>query len=320
MIIVTGGSGMIGSNLIYKLNKMNRNDIIIVDDLKDGYKSKNLGDLDFYDYLDKDDFINLISNNNFSEKIDTVFHQGACSTTTEWNGKFIMKNNYEFSKILLNWCQEKCVQFIGASSASVYGLGEKGFVEKRDCENPINMYAFSKFQFDQYIRKIKNKGSQIVSLRYFNVYGAREFHKGAMASMPFHFNNQILKDGKCKLFRGISGYKDGEQKRDFVYVEDCASVNIWFMLHPEISGIFNVGTGKSSSINAMANCVIDWHRKKNKTKNYEIQYIPFPEHLKGSYQNYTQANIDLLKSVGYKKQFIDIEEGVSKYLEILNKN
>ena len=126
------------------------------------------------------------------------------------------------------------------------------------------MYAFSKFQFDQYIRKIRNKTSQIVSLRYFNVYGPREFHKGAMASMPFHFNNQVLKEGKCKLFKGTSGYKDGKQTRDFIYVDDCASVNIWFMLHPEISGIFNVGTGKSSSINAIANCVIDWHRKKIK--------------------------------------------------------
>ena len=320
MIIVTGGAGMIGSNLINKLNKMNRKDIIIVDDLTDGYKSRNLKDLDFYDYIDKDDFINLIRNNQFTEKVETVFHQGACSTTTEWNGKFIMKNNYEFSKILLNWCQENAVQFIGASSASVYGLGEKGFIEKRDNESPINMYAFSKFQFDQYIRGIKTKRSQIVSLRYFNVYGPKEFHKGHMASMFFHFNNQILKDGKCKLFKGISGYKDGEQRRDFVYVEDCVSVNIWFMMNPDVSGIFNVGTGKSNSINAIANCILNWHKRKNNAKNYEIEYIPFPDHLKGSYQNYTQANIDLLKSVGYKEKFIDIEEGVSKYLEILNKS
>ena len=230
-----------------------------------------------------------------------------------------MKNNYEYSKILLNWCQENNIQYIGASSASVYGLGKSGFKEKRECESPINMYAFSKFQFDQYIRTIKDKGSQIVSLRYFNVYGPRESHKGKMASMPFHFNNQILKDGKCKLFKGISGYKDGEQMRDFVYVDDCVSLNIWFMMHPEISGIFNVGTGESRSINDMAECVLDWHLKKNNSKEYKIEYIPFPQHLRGSYQNYTKANLDYLRSIGYDKKFISIEDGVSKYLDIINK-
>jgi len=316
MIIVTGGAGMIGSNLIKKLNKLGRKDIIVVDNLTNGYKCRNLSDLDFYDYLDKNDFKNKIQENNFSEKISVIFHQGACSSTTEWDGNFIMKNNYEYSKILLNWCVENSVQFINASSASVYGLGHNGFIEKRECELPINMYAFSKFQFDQYLRSINEKSIQIVSLRYFNVYGPRETHKGGMASMPFHFNNQILEEGKCKLFEGYGGYSNGEQKRDFVYVEDCADVNIWFMMNPDKSGIFNVGSGKSFTINQMANCVLSFHKKDEKS----IEYINFPDHLKGSYQSYTQADINCLRDIGYKRKFLSIYEAVPRYLDLLNKN
>ena len=317
MIIVTGGAGMIGSNLINKLNKLGRKDIIVVDDLTDGHKCKNLSDLDFIDFIDKNVLKNLIFLDKFPKNIDAVLHQGACSDTTEWNGNFIMENNYEFSKSLLNICLEKSIQFINASSASVYGLGCNGFKEERYCELPINMYAFSKFQFDQYIRSINKCNSQVVSLRYFNVYGPRESHKKSMASMPYHFNNQILKEGKCKLFEGYSGYDNGEQKRDFIYVDDCVSVIIWFMQNPLKSGIFNVGTGKSKTINQMAQCVLDWHEDKN--KKFYIEYIPFPEQLKGAYQNFTQADIMSLRGVGYDKEFIDLKEGVFKYLDYLNK-
>ena len=230
MFIVTGGAGMIGSNLIKALNKIGIEDILLVDDLTNGRQCLNLSDLSFKDYCDKKDFLQKIKDEFDFGKVDTIFHQGACSKTTEWNGKYVVENNFEYSKILLQWCQNKKVKFICASSASVYGNGDNGFKENRSCENPINMYAFSKFQFDQYLRTVFPKiETQVVSLRYFNVYGPRESHKGDMASTIYHFNNQILNTSACNLFEGINGILDGEQKRDFVYVDDCAEVNIWFM-------------------------------------------------------------------------------------------
>ncbi len=320
MIIVTGGAGMIGSNIVRKLNAKGINNIIIVDNLKNGKKCKNLSNLDFVDYVDKDDFLNLINFKNFSEDIKVIFHQGACSSTTEWDGKFIMKNNYEYSKQILHWSQNNNIQFINASSASVYGLGLKGFREERECELPINMYAFSKFQFDQYIRKLKNKTSQIVSLRYFNVYGPNEYHKGDMASMVFKFNDQIINEGKCKLFEGNLGYENGEQRRDFIYVEDCVDINIWFMNNPTKSGIYNVGSGQSKTINELAEIVQKWHKNKNKSSNNLIEYIPFPNHLEGSYQNFTEADLNKLRNIGYEKEFINLEEGITSYLNYLNLN
>lgn len=318
MLVVTGGAGMIGSNLICSLNKIGRKDIIVVDNLKDGKKVKNICDLDFYDFIDKENFINYLNKPNPFPKIEAIFHQGACSSTTEWDGRYIMQNNFEYSKELLNWSQENSSQFIYASSASVYGNGRKGFQPIRECELPINMYAFSKFQFDQYFRAIKkDTSSQVVGLRYFNVYGPRETHKESMASTAFHFNNQILSSNKCRLFKGQDGYRNGEQKRDFIYVEDCVSVNIWFLKNPEVSGIFNVGTGKAQSFNNMANEVINWHKIKNK-KEYSIEYIEFPKDLIGSYQNYTQADLTNLRKVGYQKEFHDLSSGIKKYLDFLN--
>ncbi|MHB1547092.1 MAG: ADP-glyceromanno-heptose 6-epimerase, partial [bacterium] len=230
-----------------------------------------------------------------------------------WDGKFIMRNNFEYSKELLKWCQKIGSQYIYASSASVYGLGKNGFVEDRACELPINMYAYSKFQFDQYVRNIIKKAKyQIVGFRYFNVYGPRESHKGTMSSVAFHFNNQILTDGKAMLFEGTAGYGNGGQERDFIYVEDCANVNLWFMDNPDKSGIFNLGTGQARSFNDVANAVIKYHGKG------KIEYIPFPQHLKGAYQSYTEANIAALRSIGYEKPFLSIEEGIKKYLNWLN--
>lgn len=311
---------MIGSNIIKKLNKMGKKNIIVVDNLINGHKCKNLSDLDFADYFDKNDFINLVNSNKLSNDVEIIFHEGACSSTTEWDGKFIMKNNFEYSKELLHWSQENNIQFINASSASVYGLGLHGFKEERKCELPINMYAFSKFQFDQYIRQLKNKTSQIVSLRYFNVYGPNESHKGDMVSMPFKFNNQIIEGGKCKLFEGNLGYSNGEQRRDFIYVEDCVDVNFWFMNNPSKSGIFNVGSGKSRTINELAEIVIQWHKNRENISNNSIEYIPFPKHLEGSYQNFTESDLNKLRNIGYKKEFINLEEGITRYLNILNKN
>lgn len=318
MIIITGGAGFIGSNIVKKLNLIGRKDIIIVDDLKNGRKVFNLNDLDIYDYIDKENFISKIDNKHNFPKIEAIFHQGACSKTTEWDGKYVMFNNYDYSKKLLNFALDLKISFIYASSASVYGLGDNGFEEKLTCENPMNIYAYSKFQFDQYIRNILDKAeSQIVGLRYFNVYGQRESHKKSMASTAFHFNNQIIAKKECELFKGINGYNDGEQLRDFVYVDDCVDVNLWFFNNKQKSGIFNVGSGRAESFNEMANSVIAWHREKLNVKS-KIKYIPFPQPLIGSYQNFTKANLNSLRKVGYKKNFHSVREGVSKYLDIIN--
>ncbi len=207
----------------------------------------------------------------------------------------------------------KRIPFLYASSASVYGDGSKGFRVERDCEHPINMYAYSKFQFDQYVRsKLPAAQSLVAGFRYFNVYGPREQHKGAMSSTAFHFNNQIIEHKKTRLFAAYDGFADGEQLRDFVHVDDVVNVNLWFLANPDRSGIYNVGTGKAESFNEVANTVIKWHQQGS------IEYIPFPEHLKGAYQSYTQADISGLREAGYQKAFLSVEEGVSRYLDSLN--
>jgi ADP-L-glycero-D-manno-heptose 6-epimerase len=313
MIIVTGGAGFIGSNLIKALNERGETSILMVDNLESGHKMHNIADLDITDYMDKSGFLKNIEKSAFNH-VKAVFHQGACSATTEWDGRYMMENNYEFSKQLLNICLHHKTPFLYASSASVYGDGSKGFRVERTCEKPINMYAYSKFQFDQYIRSVlPNAESQIAGFRYFNVYGPREQHKGSMSSTAFHFNQQIIESNKAKLFGGCDGFADGEQKRDFVYVGDVVKVNLWFLDHPEQSGIFNVGTGRAESFNAMAQAVIDWHGKGS------IEYISFPEHLKGAYQSFTQADITELRAVGYKEPFASVKEGVFCYLDMINK-
>ncbi len=313
MIIVTGGAGFIGSNLISALNARGERDILLVDNLTNGRKMHNLADLNIADYMDKDDFIALLEKPNFLNAVTAVFHQGACSATTEWDGRYVMMNNYQYSKKLLDWCLFKRIPFLYASSASVYGDGSKGFRVERDCEHPINMYAYSKFQFDQYVRsKLPAAQSLVAGFRYFNVYGPREQHKGAMSSTAFHFNNQIIEHKKTRLFAAYDGFADGEQLRDFVHVDDVVNVNLWFLANPDRSGIYNVGTGKAESFNEVANTVIKWHQQGS------IEYIPFPEHLKGAYQSYTQADISGLREAGYQKAFLSVEEGVSRYLDSLN--
>jgi ADP-L-glycero-D-manno-heptose 6-epimerase len=319
MIIVTGGAGLIGSNLIAHLNQQGHTDILVVDHLKNGQKMHNLADLHIRDYLDRDDFITRVQAGQNLGPVTTVFHLGACSATTEWDGQFMMRNNFEYSKQLLHWCQSVSASFIYASSASVYGLGKNGFVEQRSAELPINMYAYSKFQFDQYVRSLQGRlRHQVVGLRYFNVYGPREAHKGSMSSTAFHFNQQVLTDGVCRLFEGTDGYADGEQQRDFVYVGDCAKVNLWFMAHPQHSGIFNLGTGRAQSFNDMARAVIAWH-KQHRQVDATMRYIPFPAHLQGAYQSYTQADISALRQVGYSDGFLDVNQGVQVYLDWLNR-
>jgi ADP-L-glycero-D-manno-heptose 6-epimerase len=313
MIVVTGGAGFVGSNLVRALNLRGETNILVVDNLTNGQKMHNLADLDIADYMDKAEFFDKIDSSSFLNKVRAVFHQGACSATTEWNGHYVMQNNYDYSKRLLHWCISKNIAFLYASSASVYGCGHNGFQVDRDCERPINMYAYSKFQFDQYVRQlIPQIKSPVAGFRYFNVYGPREQHKGAMSSTIFHFNQQVMESGQVRLFEGCDGFADGEQKRDFVYIDDVIDVNLWFLDHPECSGIYNVGTGKAETFNVVAQAVLEWHGKGN------INYIPFPAHLRGSYQSYTQADISELRSVGYLKEFVAVSAGVQRYLDCLN--
>lgn len=314
MIIVTGGAGFIGANIVKGLNARARTDILVVDDLRAGEKIINLSDCEIQDYLDKDRFLRRIEDDKvFAERVDAVFHQGACATTTEWDGRFMLENNYEYSKALLGYCLARRIPFLYASSASVYGMGPV-FKEDRRYERPLNVYAYSKFLFDQYVRRaLSAVKSQVVGLRYFNVYGPREQHKGAMASVAFHFNRQLLETGKLRLFQGSDGYSDGEQRRDFIYVGDLVDVNLWLLDHAEINGIFNLGTGRSQTFNEVAIAVIAFHGRG------EIEYIPFPAALKGRYQSFTQADMTRLAEAGLKQCFKPVEEGVPSYLEVLTK-
>ena len=312
MIIVTGGAGMIGSNIIKALNEQDTNDILVVDNLKNGKKFQNLVDLDIADYMDRDDFLTQIMAGDDFGPIEAIFHEGACSATTEWNGKYMMLNNYEYSKELLHYCIERDIPFLYASSAATYGETTT-FIEEEQYEGALNVYGYSKQQFDNYVRRIwqdanehDEKLPQITGFRYFNVYGPREQHKGSMASVAFHLNNQMNAGENPKLFAGSESFK-----RDFVYVGDVAAVNLWFMQNG-VSGIFNLGTGNAESFEEVAKAVIKSHGQGN------IETIPFPEHLKGAYQEYTQADLAKLRSAGCSHKFKTVAEGVAEYMSILN--
>ena len=311
MIIVTGGAGFIGSNLVRALNSRGEQDILVVDDLTNGHKFANLVDCQIADYWDMDVFQQRMKT-GLSIEPDCIFHQGACSDTTEWNGRYMMETNYQYSVELLDYCLANDVPLIYASSAAVYGANKK-FKEQRQFEQPLNVYGYSKLLFDQYVRRrLASAKTQVVGLRYFNVFGPGEAHKGAMASIVWHLNRQITQGAKARLFEGSSGCAAGEQSRDFIYVVDIVAVNLWFMEHPAHAGIFNIGTGKASTFNEMANAVIGWHGKG------EITYIPFPEELKDSYQSFTEADISKLRDVGYGAAFVDPSSGVRAYLDRLD--
>jgi len=314
MIVVTGGAGFIGSNIVKALNEMGRTDILVVDNLTNGKKFINIADCDIADYMDREDFQQRIFAEQGLPDIEAVFHEGACSATTEWDGKYVMDNNYEYSKDLLHYCLNWNIPFLYASSAAVYGDGPT-FVEQREYEKPLNVYGYSKFQFDQYVRRIlPTAKSQIVGFRYFNVYGPREQHKGDMSSVAFKLHNQVLAGENVKLFGEYDGYGPGMQTRDFVYVEDVVKVNLWFWQHPDKSGIFNLGPAAAEPFKQVAQAVIDFHGSG------EIEFIPFPEHLKGAYQSYTQADNSALRAAGYEGEFHTVSEGMQKYLQWLTDN
>lgn len=305
MIIVTGGAGFIGSNLVKGLNDIGCNEIIIVDDLTDGQKFKNLLDCKFLDYIDKDHFIQRVkTNETFSEHIDAIFHEGACVMTTEWNGRFMIENNYEYSKVLLHYSLERKIPFLYASSAAVYGASEI-CRESPSFEKPLNVYGYSKLLFDNYVRQISSQAnSQILGLRYFNVYGPNETHKGPMKSVVQHFIDELQQTGKITIFTELEGVKPGEQRRDFIHVRDVVAMNLWFMQHPERSGIFNAGTGKSETFNDVARAIIQHYGHGN------IEYIPIPKTLRDYYQVKTEADLTLLKSTGYQCTFEPLMDGV----------
>ena len=312
MIVVTGGAGFIGSNLVRALNAAGHDNIMVVDDLREGDKFRNLADCRVGDYLDRNEFRERVRAGTRIPGLSHVFHQGACTDTLERDGQIMLDNNYRYSRELLDYCLERQVPFIYASSASVYGVGRR-FVETAETEWPVNVYGYSKKLFDDHVRHIAGGGSQVAGMRYFNVYGPGEAHKGRMASVAHHLNQQLLHGAKLKLFKGSGGFGDGEQRRDFVHVDDVVKVNLWFMAHPQVSGIFNVGTGRSRTFNELAARVADWHGTAA-----GIEYIDFPEHLAAHYQHYTEADVGRLRAAGYRDPFLDLEQGVKSYLDRVN--
>lgn len=312
MIVVTGGAGMIGSNLIRRLNADGVSDILVVDDLTDGTKFRNLAPVQIADYIDKDDFLDQLARGHFGP-IEAIFHQGACSSTTEWNGKMMMRDNYAYTKTLFAYCQSAKIPFVYASSAAVYG-NSTVFAEDRANEAPLNVYGYSKKLFDDYLRrKWHELQAPVVGLRYFNVYGPNEGHKGSMASVAFHLFNQVMAGENPKLFGAYAGIEPGHQSRDFIHVDDVADVNVWAW-KSGASGIFNCGTGRAEPFLHVANAVIET------TGRGAVEFIPFPDHLKGRYQSYTQADIGALRAAGYHADFRSVTDGTTQYVEWLKAN
>jgi len=320
--VVTGAAGFIGSRLVAALNRHGVSEIIAVDNLAQADKFRNLAGCEIADYVDQAGFLARLE--ALEGAVEAVLHQGACSDTMESDGRYMMENNYAYSRELLQWCQEEEVPLLYASSASVYGAGPD-FREERACEAPLNIYGYSKFLFDQYVRKIlPARTAQVAGFRYFNVYGPNEAHKGRMASVAFHAYQQLLSAGKVKLFVGSGGYGDGEQRRDFVHVDDVVDVNLWFLEHRDISGVYNCGTGRAQTFNQLAAAVINavqgtqWPVRELAARGL-IEYIAFPPQLVGKYQSFTQADLSRLRSAGFGAEFMTVEEGAAAYVNELQK-
>jgi ADP-L-glycero-D-manno-heptose 6-epimerase len=322
-IVVTGAAGFIGSNLVKALNARGEASILAVDNLSRADKFRNLVDCDIADYFDKDEFIARLTDGDFEDDIAAILHQGACSDTTATDGRYMLRNNYRYSVALVDWCQDNDVPFLYASSASVYG-GGRAFREERACEAPLNVYGYSKFLFDQYVRRLlPDRTAQIAGFRYFNVYGPREQHKERMASVAWHFFRQYRAEGRVMPFAGAGGYAAGEQRRDFVSVEDVVKVNLDFLDHAQRSGIFNLGTGRSATFNEVAAATVNACRAADGQPPLSladlvtagaITYIPFPDILAGKYQNHTEADLSRLRASGYRAPMLGVDEGVPRYV------
>ncbi|MGI9134587.1 MAG: ADP-glyceromanno-heptose 6-epimerase [Rhodoferax sp.] len=332
-IVVTGAAGFIGSNLVRGLNARGIDDIIAVDDMKQGEKFRNLADLSISDYVDADTFYEAFASGHYGQ-IEAVFHEGACSDTMESDGKYMLGNNYTLSCHLFHACQKRGARLLYASSAATYG-GSDTFREEPAFELPLNVYGYSKLLFDQRMRRECGnhferskigRTHQVVGFRYFNVYGPREQHKGRMASVAFHQFHQFKADGKVKLFGEYGGYPGGGQMRDFVHVDDVVAVNLWFFDHPAEVGIFNLGTGRAQPFNDVALSVVNAFRSQAAEAPLSleaavaaglIEYLAFPEALRGKYQCYTQADLGALRAVGCDHRFKDVQTGVAQYMQWL---
>jgi len=309
MILVTGGAGFIGSNLVHALNAGGEDAVVVVDDLTVGDKCRNLARARFLDLIDRDALFDRLDD---LPRPRAVLHHGACSATTERDGRYLLATNVDYSKRLIAWCLEREVPVVFASSASVYGDGTRGFREAAECEEPLNPYAFSKWMVDGWIRRqLPRARSQLVSLRYFNVYGPGEVHKAAdgMCSPVLHFHRQLEADGTIRLFAGSDGFR-----RDFIHVDDCCAVVRWFLEHGDRSGVFNCGTGTDRSFAEVARTMVGVYA------GAEVTEVPFPDHLAGAYQAFTRADLTRLREAGYDATFTDLETGIANYLEVLRRD
>lgn len=326
-VVVTGGAGFIGSNIVRGLNQRGITNIVVVDSLANNtQKFANLVDCEIADFIDKTDFLGLVESGFLGNNVRAVFHQGACSDTMELDGRYMMANNFQYSKQIYQACQQAAVPLLYASSASVYGAGTE-FKEDRVNEAPLNVYGYSKFLFDQYVRRhSQSRTAQVVGFRYFNVYGPGEAHKGRMASVAYHFSHQFQSQGYINLFKGSGGFGDGGQRRDFIHVDDVVAANLGCLDFPEISGIYNLGTGQASSFNDVGLAVVNFLSESESNQPLSlsealqqrlIRYVEFPEGLMARYQSFTEADIGELRAAGYSAPFKTVEQGVPEYLSLL---
>jgi ADP-L-glycero-D-manno-heptose 6-epimerase len=304
MIIVTGGAGFIGSNIVEALNAKGIGEILVVD--RKGENFRNLADLRISDFMQPEEFTRALERDALPARVDAIFHQGACVDTTCDDSAYMMENNFTFSQEVLHFAAARKIPLVYASSAAVYGAS-KAFSPTRENERPLNLYGKSKLAFDNHVRDVvANSDSTVVGLRYFNVYGPRETYKGKMASMVYQLHRQLMSSGRARLFTGTDGYADGEQRRDFVFVGDVVRVNLALADGPVRKGIFNVGTGQSRSFNDVAKTIIA------QIGAGAIEYVPFPASLGGRYQSFTQADLLALRDAGYEENFTSLEDGIAK--------
>jgi ADP-L-glycero-D-manno-heptose 6-epimerase len=316
-IVVTGAAGFIGSCIVAKLNERGREDLLLVDHYDDANDPKraNLKDKKYRRYFDKKDFIDIIRRGALTESVECVLHIGACSSTTLQDAQYFKENNFEYSCVLSEWAVKNKARFVYASSAATYGAGEKGYkdddVSTRDCK-PLNLYGESKQKFDQWILDRGWQGN-MVGLKFFNVFGPNECHKGEMRSVVAKAYDRVVREGKISLFKSyVTEYADGDQMRDFIYVKDVVDVAMFFIDHPEANGIFNVGTGQARTWNDLARSIFT-----SVGKTPDIEYMEMPEVLRDKYQNFTQADVAKLRRAGYTKPFTSLESAVKDYVTYL---